>query len=225
MKMKNIAFKFTFLITLVGLMYYLNSCYPDYGMSTEDYDMVITRYDTSSDFGYFKYFYISDSIAHVGDGGVIENPPSELTKNDALVIDMLSSQFEAIGYTRIYKKDDVPETELDRVFVVTNTILEVDIEYYYYYWGYWGWYYPYYPYYPPTYGGTYTYTVGTLVSNMNAIMKMESKPDSLMIRPIWVSVINGLTSESSQSNIQSRVKNSIIQAFAQSPYLGYYGDK
>jgi hypothetical protein len=205
-------------------MYYLNSCYPDYGMSTQDYDMVVTRNDTTVDYGFYKYFYISDTIAHIDNDGIINNPPSNTTKYDAQIIAMVSNQFEALGYTRIFKKDDVEESEYNRVFIVTNAIMSVDIEYYYYYWGYWGWYYPYYPYYPPYYGGTYTYTIGTLVTNMNAIMKMESKPDSLMIQPVWTSIINGLTSESGTTDIKNRVSNSILQAFAQSPYLGYYGD-
>jgi hypothetical protein len=219
MKIKNIAFKFTFLITLVGLMYYLNSCYPDYGMSTEDYDMVLTRKDTTTDFGSYIYFYMSDSIAHIDNEGIMDKPE---TKYDAQILAMLSSQFEALGYTRIFKKEDVPETDLNKVFVVTNAMMSVDIEYYYYYWGYWGWYYPYYPYYPPYYGGTYTYTVGTLITNMN--VPKETISDTLRFEPVWTSVINGLTSESTTGNIQARVKNSILQAFAQSPYLGYYGD-
>jgi hypothetical protein len=77
------------------------------------------------------------------------------------------------------------------------------------YWGNWqGWYYPY-----PV---TYTYTTNALITDMVDLSGEEVQGQPLEI--IWSCYIGGPASSNTQYDVD-RMKDSIDQAFAQSPYL------
>ena len=75
------------------------------------------------------------------------------------------------------------------------------------YWGNWyGWYYPY-----PV---SYTYTTNALVAEMVDLTTEEGKA----LKIIWSCYIGGPAGYSTQDDV-NRMKNSVDQSFAQSPYL------
>ena len=78
-----------------------------------------------------------------------------------------------------------------------------------YYWGNWGyWYYPY-----PV---TYSYSTGSLLTDMINLKAPEGKEAKLPV--IWNSYISGLLTSSNKVNMTYTVRG-INQAFAQSPYV------
>ena len=77
------------------------------------------------------------------------------------------------------------------------------------YWGNWtGFYYPY-----PV---SYTYTTNALITDMVNLTGEEKEGEALEV--IWTSYIGGPAGSSLQGDVD-RMKSSIDQAFAQSPYL------
>jgi hypothetical protein len=79
------------------------------------------------------------------------------------------------------------------------------------YWGNWtGWYYPY-----PV---SYTYTTNALITDIVDLTPVVSADDSKPLTIVWSSYIGGPASASLSYDVQ-RMKESIDQAFVQSPYL------
>jgi hypothetical protein len=100
---------------------------------------------------------------------------------------------------------------------VTSTEWSVWISYPWYNWGYWGdysGYSYYYPPYPPGWGGSYTFTTGSLL----VIMEDRNAAEGEIIPVLWAAGMNGLL-EGSTSSINNRIIDGIEQAFSQSPYL------
>ena len=72
----------------------LNSCYPDYGLSTSDYDIVATFKDDAANFQNYRTYYMPDTIKTVSDGNVVPNNGS----NDAAYLQEIANQMQAYGY-------------------------------------------------------------------------------------------------------------------------------
>jgi hypothetical protein len=195
------------------------SCAPDSGFnSVDDYDVVITLYESGVDFATFLTFIMPDSIVHLGDSTDIN------MDYDGLILTEVEDQFEACGYTVELNPDVNPP---DFVVLVSTVSTDWLVYYGYDWWYYWGWYpgwgyYPYYGagwgmYYPPYWGGyTTSYSTGTILIEMvNASDPIE---ENELLPVVWTAAINGLL-EGTTSQMQSRIEDSISQAFAQSPYL------
>lgn len=197
----------------------LTSCTPGSGISAAESDVVLTRYDTTIDFGAFKTYAMPDSIFHI----VEEGDTSTLSRQfDDEVIALVKANFEALGYTLVEVGNATPPD-------VGVYIRATDTEYwqlYSYYPGYpgwggwWGGWGGWYPYYPPYYGGGYAFTTGTVFVDMFDPDTVEENPDGegYIFKVYWDGTINGVLDDTTSSK-QQRLEDSINQMFFQSPYL------
>lgn len=213
MKMKTI-------VTTALLAFGLVSCVPDYGLTIEDYRTIATLYDTAQDYNKLGSFFLIDSVYHILKDGEKDNISRTY---DQRILKAFASQMEARGWTRITDTagNNIPKT-LMRVSVTSS----VTVGYYYDYWygwyggwygGWWG-----YPgggwYYPPGYWNTYSYTTGSLITELDEIVLPANQGDSINLRPVWIGSSNGLLSSSEGTNV-TIITNAISQMFNQSPYL------
>lgn len=209
--------KYLPVLFLFALMLSFTSCYTDYGLTTADYDVVVTQYDKNTDFGAFKTFSLIDSVFHIT-GDTTESDSDLLTrKYDKLILSTIRENMVDYGYTEI--KDPSDQNKPDVVLTVEALGTQID-QYYSGGWYPWyGWYpwwgYPGYPGYYPPYVGKSTYYVGTLFIDYFDVAASLNNPDNNFVTP-WYATINGLL-QSGQS--ESRLTGTINQAFEQSPYL------
>jgi hypothetical protein len=183
----------------------VTSCYPDYGLTTSDYDVVTTFKNDATDFQTYRTCFIPDSIKKILDGGKIEGNGGQY---DQQVLKEIENQMIANGY----QIDNNPTTA-DVVLYVATTSSKTYTYYPGWWGGYYGWYYPWYG-----YGGVYySYTTGSLFIDM--VDRDKFDPDKKITGTIWVGVVNGLLDNSSSIEIKTRVVNSIDKMFEQSPYL------
>lgn len=214
LKKKNkIWQKYLPILFLFGLVINLTSCYTDYGLTSADYDIVLTKYDKTTDFQSLKTFSLVDSIFHITDD---DEPDSDLLsrKYDKLVISTIRTNMLDLGYTEIAEPTDQNKPAV----VIAIQALGTQIDQYYtggYYpgwgWGWGGWWGGYYP----PYVGKSTYYVGSIYIDYFDVAASESDPNDNLVAP-WYATINGLLDA---GGTESRITNSINQAFNQSPYL------
>ncbi len=194
----------------------LNSCYQDYGLSTQDFDTYLTHYTPGTNFQAYKYFVMPDTIVHISDTTKTD-PLSSARKFDKQILSLTASNLEGRGYQRIQMSDTVGGKAATTLVVLIGQMSFEYTGYYYDYWyGYWGWYWPgYYPgYYPPMYGGSYTYSTGTTVTE---ILDLAQTVAARRPTTVWNSIITGLTG--SPSTAPTRITTAINRTFEQSPYL------
>lgn len=180
----------------------LTSCYPDYGLSAADFDIVATFKDDGANFQNYRTYYMPDTIKTVSDGNVVPNNGS----NDATYLQEIANQMQAYGYVRVNSPD---QSDLELVVGVTSSTTWVYNPGYW--WGYYGWYYPW-------YGGgyTYSYTTGTLMLFMRDNEKFD--PNNEVLGLVWSGTANGILDDT-KANIKARAIISIDQMFEQSTYL------
>ena len=178
--------------------------------------LVYTSPGKDVNFSQYKTFDIADSLLIIGQG----DKPVYSQSNEALaLIQAVRTNMEKMGY--IYTPSD-PDADLGiQMTYVIKT--ERYVKYYNdpYWWldypgywpsGYWGnWTGFYYPY--PV---TYTYTTNALITDMVDLTDLEREDKPLEV--VWTSYIGGPAGSSLQGDV-NRMKSSIDQAFAQSPYL------
>jgi len=187
----------------------LTSCYPDYGLTTSDYDIVATFKEDANDFQAYKIdgatYFMPDSVKRILDnvGGI----SSEVGAYDQAALDEIENQMTAYGYTRVMNPQNAD------VFINVGVTSSENVVYYPGYWyGWYGWYYPWYG-----YGGyAYSYTTGTLFVTM--IDKSKIDEVNKITGAVWAGAINGLL-EDTNANTAARVISSIDKMFEQSPYL------
>lgn len=197
------------LFILSSLVVY--SCYPDYGLTTTDYDTVITLYDNSANFNKPTYA-MPDTVVHFVEAGQEDNVDRS---KDALIISTIQSNMANLGYTRV---DTTNPDAPDFVILVGVTTTDNYGQAWYPGWGYWpgwgwwggypGWGYP---------GGSviYSYTTGSIFISMLDPDKVNSDNT---YGAVWLARINGILSSS--LNTSARITQRINDAFNQSPYLG-----
>lgn len=186
---------------------------PDLGKLSTDF-VVQTSKEPDADFGQYKTYYISDSIA------LINSNPSDDSlwfDDDAKqLVAAVKSNMEARGYTEVSDPHASPDLGLGLTAIKD---LNIGVIYPGWWWGYWGgcyWgYCPYPPYYP-WYGGGIVYSVptGTIVLDM-IDLKNASHDEKLTVP--WGSVMSGglgYTSDDIQLGVSA-----INQSFDQSPYI------
>jgi hypothetical protein len=199
------------------------SCYYDYGMSVEDFDVVVTRYDSTADFGAISTYAMPDSVVHlIGDGEVRE--VNRLF--DSLILQTVSDNMAARGYTREMDPENNAPDAIVLVSVTSSNIYAVAS--YYPYWDYWGWYpgWGYYPGYGPGWGisypwypyptAVYSYSTGSVLIDM---VDADSQDDAeQLVSSIWLGGMNGVLNDT-QESLEARIESGIDQCFSQSPYL------
>ena len=191
----------------------LFSCrkYPDTGQLSNSF-VVQTSQEPGANFGSYKTYYISDTIA-----AIATDPNDSLWfDNDAKqLVDAVKTNMNARGYTFVASSHANPDLGLGLTVIKD---LNIGVIYPGYWWGYWGgcyWGYCGYPPYYPWYGGGIVYSVptGTLVLDM-IDLKNASADEKLSVP--WGSVMSGGLGNS--NDIQLGIE-AIDQAFAQSPYI------
>ncbi|MCM5661425.1 DUF4136 domain-containing protein [Galbibacter mesophilus] len=200
----------------IGLLMY--SCAEDGPDYVDELDVVYTNYNDDFDFGTTTTYSLPDNVIKVDDETFPLDDGDEPDFIDDeygdVILSSIASNMDERGWQRV-DKDSNPD-----VIILPAAMSTLNL-YYYYDWGYWGWWYPgYFPgwgwwypgYYPPFITG---YRSGTVVLQM-------THPDGIglddNIPVIWTASINGLF-EGSTTSIQERIRNTVDQAFTQSPYL------
>jgi hypothetical protein len=183
------------------------SCYPDHGLTTTDYDAVMTFFNKSTDFGQLQNVRLVDTVLHL----VSPGSKDEISRAyDALILNTVESNLIAAGYNVIRDLDSSNVDAVVLVGVTTST-------YYVAYGGGYGCYWPYSYYcygYPPYYGGVYSYETGTILVEM--FNGDRSGGPGVPPDNYWVAGINGLLGN---RNPMTTIPSLINQAFKQSPYL------
>jgi hypothetical protein len=205
-KFKQIKILLILFFTAVTSLLF-TSCYPDYGLTTSDYDIVATFKNDTTNFQTFGTFFISDTIRKVLDSGIIPNNG----QYDQQILTEITNQMIAYGYT------EVPNTTTADVILDVANWSTTTVSYYPGYWGgyygYGGYYGGYYPWYG--YGGySYSYTTGTLFITMIDRIIMDAQDPGA----VWVGAVNGILNSTS-AETKTRAINSIDKMFEQSPYL------
>jgi hypothetical protein len=173
----------------------LSSCYTDYGLDTDNYDVVVTLYDNTYNFQNKTKYFLADSL-------VIGNSIDATYKN--AVLNTLNTNMAAAGWTKVA---DIQQADVVLSAGASSTTTYVNNgggcwwDYYGYYWCY------------PDYSYDYTYTTGTIFILMNDRAASTSGSND---KPEWFSALNGLAD---QGNAAGRITAGINQAFTQSPYL------
>ena len=203
-----------FIIVALGMIFVAGlSCYRDYGLTTADYDMVLTLADPDAIFSNYSTYAMPDTVIHP----VPDGETDDLTRVfDRQIYDDVKRNMDALGYTRVDTNASNPP---DVVVLISAIKSEWQVSGYYP-GGWWGWY-PWYPgggYYPgyPGYGYSYSFSTGTVLITMIDPAKWD--PGNPVNSPVWGGTLNGLTGDT-RAGISTRIRNGIDQAFAQSPYL------
>ena len=178
--------------------------------------LVYTEPAKDVNFAEFQTFDIADSLLVIGQS---EKPQFSQSNNALALIQAYRTNMEKAGY--IYTPSN-PDADLG---IQLTYIIKTEryVQYYNndpYWWlnypgywpsGYWGnlngWYYPY-----PV---TYTYTTNAFIAEMVDLMDSE---EGSPLKIIWSCYIGGPAGYSVQDDV-NRMKNSVDQAFVQSPYL------
>lgn len=180
--------------------------------------LVYTQYDKTANFKADTTFYIPDSILVITGS---KDPVywNKDNSNAQQIIDTYVTNMTSKGYKRV---DDKADANLGlQLSYIENTSYFVGNNNYWWwdypgYWGpnYWGngwnnWYYPY-----PV---VYSYTVGSLLTEMVDLTKPVTTATTNKLPVIWNCYITGLANDGSLS-LQKTIK-AVNQAFVQSPYI------
>lgn len=178
--------------------------------------LVYTSPSKDVNFASFQTFDLADSLLVIGQS---EKPQYSQSNNALALIQAVRTNMEKLGY--IYTPDN-PDADLGiqmTYLVKTERYVKYYNDPYWWldypgywpsgYWGNWtGFYYPY-----PV---TYTYTTNALLVDMVDLTGEEK--DGTPLEVVWTTYIGGPAGASVQSDV-NRMKASVDQAFAQSPYL------
>ena len=177
--------------------------------------LVYTEPAKDVNFAEFQTFDIADSLLVIGQS---EKPQYSQSNNALALIQAYRTNMEKAGY--IYTPSN-PDADLG---IQLTYIIKTERYVQYYnndpywwldypgywpsgYWGNWyGWYYPY-----PV---SYTYTTNAFLAEMVDLNSEEGKA----LKIVWSCYIGGPAGYSTQDDV-NRMKSSVDQAFAQSPYL------
>ena len=179
----------------------LTSCYPDYGLTVEDFDIVATFKDDAADFQKYKTYFMPDSIKRLADGAI----GSSNTQYDDEILQEIANQMQAYGYTRVTVEQGADLAM--RVGITTSTTYAYYPGYWY---GYYGWYYPWYG------GYSYAYSTGSLFLTLFDPDKMDTA--NKILGAVWSGTLNGVLDDTEPSKL-TRTLTGIDKMFNQSPYL------
>ena len=186
-----------------------------YSQDNDGEYLVYTSPSKNVTFADYQTFDVMDSVLVIGQK---DKPYYSQSDNALALIQAFRVNMEKLGY--IYTPSN-PDTQLGRQLTYVERT-ERFVQYYddpywwldypgYWpagYWGNWtGWYYPY-----PV---TYTYTTNALITDM---VDLTSENAEGKLEIVWSCYIGGAASYSIRNDV-NRMKESINQAFVQSPYL------
>ncbi len=180
--------------------------------------MVYTHYDNQCDFSQYKTFYIPDSLLKIDTRYTEPQYYSTSDPRARQIVEAVVSEMSAKGYRQVADRN---QADLGIILTYIKNTHEYVGYVYPYWWDYYYWpmdywdpfYIDWYPYYPYSVG--YSYTVGSLVTEMIALKDADKETKQLPF--VWTSVLAGIET-SNQINIANAVAG-IYQAFEQSPYI------
>ncbi|MBP9192996.1 MAG: DUF4136 domain-containing protein, partial [Ignavibacteria bacterium] len=187
-KIKKNILAIAILVTFAGV---LSSCYYDYGVDSEDSNIVGTLYDNTYPFNTVTKYILDPTVNKLGDPGLT-------TAYDATIINTVTANLTKLGWVAAAPGDSLA------VGVVRVSTAIASSTYTVYTGGGWyggGYYYGY-----PYYGGgyTYTYTTGTVMVGI-------ADPKNTTQTGIWTGLLNGVTG---QANPNGLITTGINQAFS-----------
>ncbi|MBS1748760.1 MAG: DUF4136 domain-containing protein [Bacteroidetes bacterium] len=196
------------------LLLVLNSCTKDpiKNLSDDESRIYITNYDSTIQFGAFKTFSISDSVAVISDGKLKEKTQ---TNADAALISAVKDNMQQRGY-QLVDKNNNPDLgiSVNKIISTQTGVMSYPSYWGYYntfwdpyYWGYGGYDY-YFPY--STYA-VYQIKEGALSIDMVDLKDVNANKE---IKGIWNGLIRGEAIFNS-----ANAANQIKALFDQSPYL------
>lgn len=200
--LKNYKKNFLAIAILISFAGILSSCYYDYGIDSENSNIVVTGYDNTYPFNTINRYILDTTVNKIGD--------QTLTNAyNSTIINTTRANLNNLGWTEASLADSLANDVVRVSTGITTTTYTVDYNDYYWYGGgyYWG--------YPPYYGGySYSYTTGSVIIAMAD--QKNKNGDQLPV--IWSGILNGPVG---QTNPNSLITEGINQAFsnAQSPYL------
>lgn len=198
----------------------LAGCYPgSTNLDDEDYDIVLTVHDDEVDFSTYRTYVLPDTVIHIEDSDNVDT--IELSREyDDLILDIADANMQALGYV----EEPDPENNAPDLILLASAIGTESTEWFYSgWWGYWGWY----PGYPPGWGpgwgwGAPPGYIGGVRIEQGSVMLTLIDPtladaESEEVPVVWAGAMRGLLSGGAA---ESRITESLNQAFDQSPYLG-----
>ena len=217
------------LLTLagIGVLAFMEGCYPDNSLTPSQSDVVITGYNDSVNFHSLHTYFMPDTIfvrrADTTDKTAVKYQKAYLAE--------IARQMQAMGYQRLTVKDttQVPDVELivsalEKTYVSGGLYTPWYPGWGYSIWGYpgWGWgsvwgggwYYP--PSYYPAIPWYSQFKTGTLLMEMINPKDYDIIKGDTVSRVYWNAGLNGLLVG---SNIEQIVLSGIDQAFKQSPEI------
>jgi hypothetical protein len=189
-------------------------CHPGGAEFVDELDIVFTTFDEDYNFGAAGTFALPDKIpvvtGNLADG---EEPEFVDAAMAATILSTIRQNLVDRGFTEVDDDADI----VIPIASISSTTLVWYCDYWWDYWYWWG-YYPSYPgwggcYYP----SGYTYTTGSILITIVDGANEDFEPETAL-NSVWAAVINGLL-QGNDASIEARVKQSIDQAFTQSPYL------
>jgi len=189
-------------VVALGVLFASCTKEPLRNLTEEESRIYITNHDSTANFGAFKTFSISDSVAVISNNQLEKKEQSAI---DVLFIQAIKNEMVARGYTLVNKDQD-PDmgVNISRIYNSRTGIVD--------YGGYWGGYYDYYdPYYwgyPgysydfPSYYGIYQTTEAAL--SVDAL-DLKDANGTKTIKGIWNGLIRG-SGIFDPSNVNSQVK-------------------
>lgn len=224
--MKNLFY----LLSIVLVSIWSCSPYPDETDYVSDYDIVVTDYDPNANFSKYDTYILPSKIPNLNDSETESYLDDTNPALANLIKSELRSKMNSRGYTQVSTAAENPDLVLNvGVFSDAYTSGYAGSCWWYddpYYWGWYGdWYYPdlswgYYP----CYGSAwYTFQTGSLTLDLVDVeatkaQDCDSPNNDCSLAIIWHGMIRGLLTENEQ-NMETRIKNSINQAFSQSAYI------
>jgi hypothetical protein len=204
------------LVALTALV----GCYPgSTDLDDEDYDVVITVHDDEVDFSTYRTYALPDTVIHIEESD--DNDVIELPRDfDDLIVDVAAANMDALGYVREF---DPEANGVDLILLASAVGTESTEWFYGGWWGYWGWY----PGYPPGWGPGWGWGVppgyigGVRIEQGSVVLTLIdptlADEDEETVPVVWAGAMRGLLSG---GGAESRITESLNQAFDQSPYLG-----
>lgn len=176
----------------------VSSCYYDYGLDTNNLDVVGTFYNKDYNFQNVTKYYFIDSVVHIQGTGNLTRQYDNQIKSTVL------NNLNSLGWTRV--NDSIgPGIVVVGIVATAGTVTVYnDNDYCWYdYWGY-------------TYCDSYDYSTTYATGTIGILLSDLQLKNGQKVPLQWSAIINGLQD---QGNVPSRIQTTINQAFTQSPYL------
>jgi len=198
-----------FFLPIFSLVFFSCRKTPDLASLSNNF-VVQTSKNPNANFGSYKTYYISDTIALLA-----TNPNDSLwfDSNAKQLVETVKTNMAARGYTFVSNSHSNPDLGLGLTVIKD---LNIGVIYPGYWWGYWGGCYWGYCGYPPYYGwgAVYSIPTGTIVLDM---IDLKNAGTNGNLSVAWGSVMSGGLGNTS-NDLQLGI-NAINQAFDQASYI------